>query len=392
LVNFLALDDHPELQYESCWALTNIASGSTAQTAEVVNAGAVQALIPLMTSPDLEVRGQCVWALANISGDSPECRDFVLRMGAMTPLVAILTAPNPSVRIQRDATWMLSNLCRGKDVPWDIVSAGVPVLSRLLYSADNDVLMDACWALLFITDADTSRASRLLSEGIGPQIVSLLKHPSYAVQMPALRVVGNILFGDEEPTQSLMNLNVLSGLEHLLKCDNKKLRKEACWSLSNIGAGNRTQIQALLDYTSIMEMLFEYAEHADYATKLEAVYVICNAINGGTLDQIRQIVGMGAISILALHLDHEDDKALDVILAAVDHLLDAGIKDIKVPEAYYTELLDEAGGLEKLEDLHSHHSEDIYKTSNTILKKYWPTIDENTSPNINANGTYAWQS
>lgn len=391
-MELLRNDDYPELQYEASWALTNIASGSSEQTAAVVNAGAVQALLPLMASPDLEVRGQSVWALANISGDGVECRDFVLRLGAMRPLLSLLTAPNPSNRIQRDATWMLSNLCRGKDAPWDIISPCVSVIARLLYSADNDVLADACWALLFITEVDPSRAAKLLSEGIGPQIVSLLKHPSSAVQTPALRVVGNILFGDEDQTQTMVNLNVLSGLEHLMKGDNKKLRKEACWGLSNIAAGNRTQIQAILDHAPLMEILIYNALNAEYAIQLETIYVLCNAINGGTHEQIQKLVGMGIIDVLSQHLDFEDERALSTILQAVDHILDAGLKDMKVPERYYADLFEQHGGLDKLEDLYNHNSNDIYKFSHTVIKKYWPIVDENTTPSINTNGTYGWSS
>ena len=390
LVELLHYHEHPEMQYEACWTLTNIASGSTEQTAAVVDACAVQALIPLMTSADLDVRGQSVWALANIAGDSPACRDYVLRMGAMQPLLAILTGPNPSVRIQRDATWMLSNLCRGKDAPWDIISAAVPVLARLLYSADNDVLMDACWALLFLTDADSSRAPLLLQEGIGPQIVSLLRAPSYAVQMPALRVVGNILFGDEDQTQTMLNLNVLSGLEYLLKGDNKKLRKEACWSLSNIAAGTKSQIQALLDFSSIMDILFDILDCGDYATQLEALYVLCNAINGATHEQVRQLVAMGSIKVLCLYLNIGDEKALKCVIKAVDHILDAGQKDAKVPQHQYVHLFEDNDGDTLLADLHSHHSEEIYKLALSILKKYWETVDENSAPNLTSKGSYAW--
>mmetsp|Transcript_5325 Transcript_5325/g.13212 ORF Transcript_5325/g.13212 Transcript_5325/m.13212 type:complete len:513 (-) Transcript_5325:109-1647(-) len=363
----------PELQFEAAWILTNVASGASEHTAAVVAAGGIQVFVALLQTHNEAVKEQAVWALGNIAGESADFRDRVLQHGALESVLTVLReCEKPGVI--RHATWTLSNLCRGSPPPpMEAARPALGAFANLLHSADASILSDSCWALASITAIGVDSIAMVIQAGVCRKLVELLAHPEVSVQIPALRTVGSIVGGDDSQTQVIIQCGVMTNLMRLLTHPTKSVKKEAIWTLSNIAAGTRDQIQEVIN-SGMLPAMLSVMVRADFDIQKECVWTLFNVACSGKPMQVEYLVYIGSIPPLCDLLSMHDTTTVSVALQAIGEILKIGrVKQVEagLMDNPWCTLVEQAGGLAKIEALQEDSSEDIFRHAANILDQYF---------------------
>jgi hypothetical protein len=407
LVRFLQEDktDAPRLQFESAWALTNIAS--TSRTSDVAHSGAIPHLVRIINHADsAELREQAAWCIGNVAGDSIENRDGLLATPMLTNGMLKNISRPANLSLLQNFTWAISNLCRFKPSPdFGAVAPFISALVNILNEVENgvgaesavDLQTDTLWALSYLSDGDDARINAVLEAGVLKLLMNIFDNDSVPSNtlLPAVRVIGNCVSGSHAQTDAVIRAGFTERVGKLLHHPSKTVQKDACWAASNIAAGTEVQLNALLaaePLNGIPKRIIEMAIYGNFDIRREAVYTISNILTTGQFHETKIMVQEDALKALSSSLELKQDSRM--LIAAMEALETIFEYDAKFNQNYCV-LFDEEKGIDKLEELQQHSIDEVYEKASAIITLYFGVededdLDENMVPNENGDGELAF--
>ena len=101
---------------------------------------------------------------------------------AVVDLLLEFTQDRSRPALVRNATWTISNFCRGRPAPpFHAVRGCIPHLARLLFNPDVSVLVDTLWALSYLSDGENVKIQAVMETQAAMRVVQLLLHASASV-------------------------------------------------------------------------------------------------------------------------------------------------------------------------------------------------------------------
>ncbi len=287
-VAILGEKDYPEdVIHETIWILTNLASGTSDQTKEVVQKGGLDAALPHLEHDSVTVAEQVLWLVGNVCGDCVEYRDMILLAGGAKKVIASYnkhtTNKTATSSFLANVYWVVSNLLRGKPLPK--MSLASPLadfvmdhIIRLDPSQSDLDYTDLFWAASYLSESDFFAAkfskSPLFLRALVEKGVS---STSSTVPTPAARAVGQLCTGDDTMTQAVVDAGVIPSAARLFLSTSKVgLCRELMWLFSNIAAGSPAQIKALSECDVAKAAIVQGLKHQSLQVVVEALFVTVN--------------------------------------------------------------------------------------------------------------------
>ena len=371
-----------ELALEAISTLAIIASGSSEWAEKITAAFAIPQLIELLSSPDESLREWVIRILGHITEAGSKAADECFKERVLDHVLKSVTPVSSSSFIECVSQIVVSLWKHGHNTPsMESLEKILSVLSSLLKRKDLDILFHSISIISSFSDLSNATHMKLIiGSGIIRQLVPFLSHDKNELKGIALHALGNIVTGNDEQTQAVLDEDVLKYFSELLLSWDNEIVKDALWFLSNICAGNIQQIQAVID-AGLIPSIINTMDKESQQNRKWALFAISNISENGLTKQIMFLVDNGVIPPLCHLLTLKNGNVVLTALKTVKNILNSSGNR----QAYVVQEIKTCGGVVSLQLLDEHENEDVQELAFVIIDRIFHEKREEESMDLEDN-------
>ncbi|CAD8087573.1 unnamed protein product [Paramecium sonneborni] len=358
----------PLLKYEALWIICNLCFGTQQQIQVILDKDGIDIFFNSLQSEHDEIVELAIWGLSNIAGDNYKFRDLILKKGVLQPFMNLARKyQNQKSEIFKTLVWAITNLTQGQPAPNKIYNKDLLlILSEILIiSEDEEILTDTCLGLSYLSQ-DENLIDILIQQRIIEKLILLLNSDKQSLIIYSLRTLGNILTGSEEQTNIVINFGIIQAFEKLIKNKSQKIRREVCWSLSNIAAGTSYQVKQIIQNDSLLKSLFELLEQGLPDIIEQIAYLMSNSVVYAELKDLDHLVMQyGFIQKMANLLNEKEKKIIRVTLEGIYEILRRVQNDARFEQ--YKKLIVDSNIITIVKSLQNNRSKEIKENASKVI-------------------------
>jgi len=249
----------------------------------VIELKGIRTIVDALRDEDERVRAAACLCAKSLSRSRMAIKSSLFDAKIDGPLLSLLSDPSPQV--QQTASATLCNLVLSfNPMKENILAAGgVRELAMLSKSMDSILRLHSTWAIKnLLCRANRRIKERVMEELTWPQLLTLLNDSEPDVQIQAVTIVRNLVFGkmeDIEPVVQYKNGEVLSILERLLSPSSgssAKIREHAIYAVSNICSGSDKHKDMIIQSMILSSVLQCLRDEQSSELRVAAAWVIIN--------------------------------------------------------------------------------------------------------------------
>ena len=239
-----------------------------------------------------ELATRTVWVITNIVGNDKRLKESLGEKGFGMVLVRLFNefTEQKSISI---LLWAIKTFFKEfSQFSGNWVIGFIKKIKHVIRFYEEKTVKIAANILYYIADKNNEFIDCYFSFGIVSELFNHLKSESPYLIYPVLNLLSLISSSEnEDHTQRLLDLNILSELSILSASEDLKIRKLAFFGYSNIAAGSKVQRKTLIEDFSFIKIL-DGLNDPEYEVQNEAVVCLSNLaalINESEFEQLYQL-------------------------------------------------------------------------------------------------------